>query len=352
MRARGTKWLLAAVGLAACVVCGAQQMPVALTLHVTGRTGAPLGNETIGVANGTNAPFAHYRSDGQGNVTVVLAPGPHDLRIQARGLPVAAEHVDLSAPVTLEVALGRKPKPTPEPSASAAPAAPATPPEASSKAAPPPAPSKAPPSRHAATGKHASAAPTAPAPPVASAAAPAANPLPAWTSCFFPDGLEIQSADPLNANVSSREVDTAQGPQPIDLQAGVRVMFAYPFTDFFANAKAEELPTNEYAQEKRTLLANLAYMESEQGGPTPARPLPANLHGFDVRGNNIQKLQGTVLGMYLIFDDPAHVVTTVYFLNQQTWRRKFQSFEEYEQLRDRFLTAYTGCVRENQAIGR
>jgi hypothetical protein len=71
-----------------------------------------------------------------------------------------------------------------------------------------------------------------------------------------------------------------------------------------------------------------------------------------VHGNNRQQLQGSVLGMYVIFDDPAHIVATVYFLNQNSWRRKFQSFDEYEQLRDRFLTTYTGCVRNNQGTPR
>lgn len=388
------------LGWAAAAFCSAQTMPVALTLHITGRTGAALGNESIGIANGTGAPFSHYRSDAHGNVIVVLAPGPHDLRIQARGLPVAQEHVDVSAPETLEIAFGRKPKSTPERAArAAAPAtlpaarsskssaglaqpagAPATPPAAPAPqtpdssasaspaassgalpAAPTPSLPNAPsPSEAAATAPparalhHGTTRKTAPGAPVAPARTTAANPLDPWKSCFFPDGLEIQSVDSLNTDVASRQVDTAQGPQHIDLVDGARIMFAYPFTDFFANAKPEVLPANEYAQEKQTLLANLDYMESEQGGPEPARPLPPNLHGFAVRGDNLRELQSsaTVLGMYLIFDDTAHVATTVYFLNQQSFRRKFQTMDEYRQLRDRFLTTYTGCVRENLGSGR
>jgi hypothetical protein len=56
--------------------------------------------------------------------------------------------------------------------------------------------------------------------------------------------------------------------------------------------------------------------------------------------------------MYVLFDDKAHVATTVYFLNQQAWQRKFQTMEEYGRLRDSFLKAYTECVRENQALAR
>jgi hypothetical protein len=46
------------------------------------------------------------------------------------------------------------------------------------------------------------------------------------------------------------------------------------------------------------------------------------------------------------------VATTVYFLNQQSWQRKFQTMDEYGRLRDNFLRNYTGCVRENQALER
>lgn len=321
-------------GLAASVCCGAQQLPVALTLHVTGRTGEPLGNQTISIASGTDSPFSRYRSDGQGNVTIVLAPGPHDLRIGARGLPVAAEHVDLKSAETLEVSLGRKASPAPGHSARAT--ARGTPSPASPKAGSP-----AHPSRTAAR---------APALKSASTVRGASDPLKPYTSCFFPDGLEIDSVDALAPEGGTSDVETAQGVQHIDLVAGDRVLFSYPFTDFFANAKVEELPADTYAQEKQALLANLHYLEAQPGGPTPARALPSDLHGFEVHGNNRQKLQGSVLGMYLIFDDSAHIVTSVQFLNQESWRRKFQAMDEYERLRDRFLTTYTGCVRENQAI--
>jgi hypothetical protein len=183
-------------------------------------------------------------------------------------------------------------------------------------------------------------------------ASPGTDRLQAYTSCYFPDALQVVSVDPLDAGVDSRAVDTADGKQQIDLVAGERVMFAYPFTDFFANVKAEELPADHYAADKATLLANLAYLESQPGGPTEVHSLPGHLHGFEVHGNNRQKLEGGVLGMYLLFDDPAQVATTIYFLNQESWRRKFQTMDQYRQLRDQFLTTYTGCVRENQAIAK
>lgn len=324
-----TATLVLALGLG--MVCGAQQLPVALTLHLTGRAGAPLANATIGIAFAQDAPFFHYRSDASGNVTLALAPGAHDLRIQARGYPVAGEHVDVSAPTTLNVALDKAATKAPKENQPAAPRA--------APAAKATAPAK---STSASRKKAASAPP----------ASVSANPLQAWSSCFFPDGLATQSATPLAQEGGSRVVETSLGQQHIDIAAAEQVMFAYPFTDFFAKVNVEELPAASWAQEKQSLLANLTYLVGQPGGPDEAHSLPSNLHGFEVHGNNRQQLQGSVLGMYVIFDDPAHIVATVYFLNQDSWRRKFQSFDEYEQLRDRFLTTYTGCVHNNQAMPR
>jgi hypothetical protein len=183
-------------------------------------------------------------------------------------------------------------------------------------------------------------------------AAPIAKALVPYTTCTFPDDLRVVGTDPLATGVASRPVQTAGGTQSVEMEAGEQVTFGYPLTDLFANAKVELLPADRYPEMKRILLANLAFLESERYGPTAARALLVGLHGFDVHGNDLRKLEGSTLGMYVLFDDKAHVATTVYFLNQQAWQRKFQTMEEYGRLRDSFLKAYTECVRENQALAR
>lgn len=150
----------------------------------------------------------------------------------------------------------------------------------------------------------------------------------------------------------SRPIRTANGMQNIELEAGEQVVFAYPLTDDFANAKVELLPADRYAALKQTLIENVHFLEHERGGPTPALALPVGLHGFEVHGNDRQRMEGDVLGMYVMFDDRAHVATTIYFLNQHAWMRKFRTMDEYGKLRDKFLRTYTGCVRENQALAR
>jgi hypothetical protein len=326
---------MAAMGCAAGVCCAAQQLPVPVTVHLTAPKGA-LSNASVGIAAGPNQPFSFYKSNGTGDVTVSLAPGAHDLRVFVRGYPVTSEHVDVTAAATITVALGH--------GATAGPAravAPATAKTATRKTAN--------------TGAAASAVGGTSAKGKASAPAgtsAGANPLKAYASCYFPDGLQITSVDALDAGDLSRFVDSTAGPEKIDSEAAERVMFAYPLTDFFANVRVEELPADRYENLKDELLANLTYLESQPGGPQDAQALPGALHGFEVHGNNRQQLEGDVLGMYVLFDDPAHVAATIHFLNQASWRRKFHTMDEYARLRDQFLTAYTGCVRENQTIGK
>ncbi len=154
---------------------------------------------------------------------------------------------------------------------------------------------------------------------------------------------------PLAPGITSREVDTDSGPRQIDLEAGMRVMFAYPETDFFANVKAESLPAANYPRLKRYLLDDFRHLANGNKVNT-AMHFPLN--GFEIHGLDREKLEGSVLGIYLLFDDPAHVVTTIYLLNQEPKDRKFQTIAEYAALRDRFLASYTACIRANQKNAR
>jgi len=121
-------------------------------------------------------------------------------------------------------------------------------------------------------------------------------------------------------------------------------MFAYPDTDFYANAKAELLPVKNYPQLKQSLLDNFQHLLH---GDTLNTALRSPMNGLEVHGLDREKLEGGVLGIYLFFDDSAHVVTTIYLLNQEPRSRKFQTIEEYRSLRDRFLVSYTACIQSN-----
>jgi hypothetical protein len=180
---------------------------------------------------------------------------------------------------------------------------------------------------------------------LAAQSAPGADVLTPYASCRFSDGLSIVRTDPLPSEIAFRNVETDSGQRQIDMQAGLRIMFAYPDSDFYANVKAELLPAGNYPKLKQYLLDNFQHLSH---GNIVNTTLRSPLNGFEIHGLDREKLEGGVLGIYLFFDEQAHVVTTIYLLNQEPQSRKFQSLEEYRSLRDRFLSSFTTCIRDNQ----
>jgi hypothetical protein len=166
-----------------------------------------------------------------------------------------------------------------------------------------------------------------------------------YTSCRFSDGLTVVETTPLAPGISARTVDTSKGPKQVEMVAGKRVMFAYPGKDFYANVKVEILPQKNYAEMKQTLIDNFDYILASGNDNGRNYSLKPMLHGFDIRGLDRDKMEGGVLGLYLLFDDVSRVVTTIYFLNQDPKDRSFQTMDEYRVMRDKFLDSYTVCVR-------
>ena len=187
---------------------------------------------------------------------------------------------------------------------------------------------------------------TAQSPPAASTDA-----LHSYESCTFDDGLEIAKIDSLPPGLQQRSIDTTQGPKIIQMLDGRRIMFAYGVGgDFFANVKPERLSDDTWAIEKQNLLDELAAMLASQRDIMPSRNLPETIHGLEVHGLDRTELKGSTLGFYLLFDNKRHIATSVYLLNQKPLTRRFQTIEQYRDLRTRFLATYTGCVAQNQSL--
>jgi hypothetical protein len=165
-----------------------------------------------------------------------------------------------------------------------------------------------------------------------------------YTACKFSDGLTVVDTSPLAPGIHARTVQTSKGPRQIEMAEGRRVMFAYPEKDFYANVKVEILPEKNYAETRQSLIDNFDYMLNSGDGNTRNYGLKPTLNGLDVRGLDRDKLEGGVLGVYLLLDDISRMVTTIYFLNQEPKDRSFQTLEEYRVQRDRFLAAYLTCV--------
>ena len=165
-----------------------------------------------------------------------------------------------------------------------------------------------------------------------------------YTACKFADGLTVVETSPLASGVHARTVQTSKGPRQVAMVEGRRVMFAYPEKDFYANAKVEILPEKNYAETRQFLIDSFDYTLASGDGNTRNYGLKPMQNGLDVRGLDRDKLEGGVLGLYLLLDDSSRMVTTIYFLNQEPRDRSFQTMEEYRGMRDRFLVTYTGCV--------
>jgi hypothetical protein len=165
-----------------------------------------------------------------------------------------------------------------------------------------------------------------------------------YTTCKFADGLIVVETSPLAPGVHARTVQTLKGPRQVEMVEGRRVMFAYPDKDFYANVKVEILPEKNYAETRQFLIDDFDYTLASADGSTRNYGLKPKENGFDVRGLDRDKLEGGVLGVYLLLDDSSRMVTTIYFLNQEPKDRSFQTMDEYRVMRDRFLATYTACA--------
>jgi hypothetical protein len=166
-----------------------------------------------------------------------------------------------------------------------------------------------------------------------------------YTDCRLPAGPDVVDVTPLPGTPMTRTVDTLRGPRNVLMVDGARVMFAYPNTDFYANLKVEQLEADRYETNKADLISAEDKLLAADDANSRNYLLKPKMHGFEIYGIDRKKLEGGVLGVYLLFDDPAHVATTIYFLNQEPGRRRFDDMAGYTKLRDSFLETYTSCVR-------
>jgi hypothetical protein len=172
-----------------------------------------------------------------------------------------------------------------------------------------------------------------------------------YESCGFDDGLQIVKIDSLPPGPQERTITTLEGPKVIHMLDGRRILFAYGVSgNYFANVKPELLPEDMWAVQKSNLLDEVQAMQRADFNMRPNTGLPATMHGLEVHGFDRVDLNGDTLGFYLLFDDTRHIATSIYFLNQQPLTRRFQTIEQYRNLRTRFLAAYTGCVEQNQSL--
>jgi hypothetical protein len=171
-----------------------------------------------------------------------------------------------------------------------------------------------------------------------------------FTSCDLNNGLKIVQVDRLPKNVKSRKVETSKGDQKISLADGYRVMVAYnEDKDWFANIKAEKSVTTEYERDKENVVENLKWAASTSKELESQEPVKISFGEFEGYATSKRTLTGNMLGIYVLFSDADRTITTFYFINQNAKRKRFQTIEEWQTVRDEFLKTYTGCVKNNRS---
>jgi hypothetical protein len=178
-----------------------------------------------------------------------------------------------------------------------------------------------------------------------------AEPLKPYTTCKIPGDLHIKEVTRRTAKDNYRQVTVGNSKQKVSVVDGYRVMFAYPdLPYYFANVKIEQSTPDSYAQDKEILVNDLKYLSSTKEATAMIFADKTLLNGFKHYGIDRDKIDiGGVVGSHVLFYDPAHLVVTVYFLNQSKAvffnKRRFETIGEYRELRDDFLTRYSECLK-------
>ena len=177
------------------------------------------------------------------------------------------------------------------------------------------------------------------------------DPLNPYTSCNVPGELKIKEVTRRTAGNNYRDVMTDNGKQKVSVLDGYRVMFAFPdLTYYFANVKIEQSAPNRYAEDKEILINELKHYSTIKGATGMSFSDKTLINGFEHYGIDRDKIDiGGQVGVHVLFYDPAHLVITVYFLNQSKSivanNRRFETIQQYQELRDDFLSHYSECLK-------
>jgi hypothetical protein len=170
-----------------------------------------------------------------------------------------------------------------------------------------------------------------------------------FTSCRLDSELRIVQVDRLPKGNTSRTVETSKGEQEVSLADGYRVMVAYnDKRDWFANIKAEKSFDADYQRDKENVIEHLKWLAAGTKELESAEPVKVSFNGYEGYGTSKKTLTGNQVGMYVFFSDADRTILTIYFINQNAKRKRFQTIEEWRTIRDEFLNTYTNCIN----IGR
>ena len=142
-----------------------------------------------------------------------------------------------------------------------------------------------------------------------------------------------------------REVRVRGEARRVSVITGMRVTYAYPGTDFFANLKAERSAFESYKADKDIVRQSLIEAAQAEGNVDVQ---DFALHGFSGQTLTKRALSGSTLGITQLFSDDDQMIVTIYFLNQAPDKSRFKTFAEFVVLRNSFVNGYAECVAKKR----
>jgi hypothetical protein len=174
-----------------------------------------------------------------------------------------------------------------------------------------------------------------------------ADSLKPYTACKLEGDLEVKGIT-RKQNVPSdyREVTTAKGKERVSVVDGYRVMFGYKDVGYFyANVKIEQSDAKSYAQDKEIVINELRHLSSSKQFKMMLIADKTMLSGFEHYAIEREAIDvGNLIGIHLLLYDKDKIIITIYFINQEKKKRRFNSIEEFRAIRESFLNRYTECL--------
>lgn len=154
----------------------------------------------------------------------------------------------------------------------------------------------------------------------------------AYIPLIFNEGLEWDDVIQRENDVDFRIIMTRGGEEKISVVDGYRILYKYPNTKWFVKVHVEKSKKEEYENDKIKIVKSLMQWSGET-----IEISPINYNGYEYYYVGNDDLVESPIGMAVIFFPKNKIITTIYFLNQESGDRKFQTIEEYKQLKDNFI---------------
>ncbi len=168
-----------------------------------------------------------------------------------------------------------------------------------------------------------------------------ANAIP---SCLWADKLVPGTPSKLPENFKMRAVQLPNGSAQVSVVEGFRFpMIPEGKTEPFANVKIELSEPDKFAADRETIVANIRWIHSTSKDMETPQPLLVDLNGFEGPMINRGSFSGTTLALLALFNEKEKLIVTVYLENAPPEQRGFQTKDEWNGMRDRFLVALTSC---------